>query len=85
MEQRIGTITILISDRQRSTEVNHLLSQHGDIILCRQGLPFHDRPVAVIAIIVEGTMDRINTLTGQLGRLPGVECKAALTKLRIEN
>ena len=85
MEQRIGTITILISDRNRSTEVNQFLSHYSDIILCRQGLPFHDRPVAVIALIVEGTMDQINTLTGQLGRLEGVECKAALTKLRVEN
>lgn len=84
MEQRIGTITILISDRDRSVEVNRFLSQHSDIILCRQGLPFRDRPVAVIALIVEGTLDQINTLTGQLGRLSGVECKAALTKLKIE-
>lgn len=84
MEQRIGTITILISDRNRSTEVNQLLSHYSDIILCRQGLPFHNRPVAVIALIVEGTMDQINTLTGQLGRLEGVECKAALTKLKTE-
>lgn len=85
MEQRIGTITILISDRNRSTEVNQLLSHYSDIILCRQGLPFHDRPVAVISLIVEGTMNQINTLTGQLGRLEGVECKAALTKLKIES
>lgn len=84
MEQRIGTITILISDRNRSTEVNQLLSHYSDIILCRQGLPFHNRPVAVIALIVEGTMNQINTLTGQLGRLEGVECKAALTKLKTE-
>lgn len=84
MEQRIGTITILISDRNRSTEVNQFLSHYSDIILCRQGLPFHNRPVAVIALIVEGTMNQINTLTGQLGRLEGVECKAALTKLKTE-
>lgn len=82
MEQRIGTITILISDRSRSGEVNEILSHYSDIILCRQGLPFHDRPVAVIALIVEGTMDQINTLTGRLGRLDDVECKAALTKAK---
>lgn len=85
MEQRIGTITILISDRNRSAEVNQILSQYGGIILCRQGLPFRERPIAVISLIVEGNMDQINTLTGRLGRLDGVECKAALTKLRVEN
>ncbi|KWW29063.1 MAG: hypothetical protein AUK63_1619 [bacterium P3] len=82
MEQRIGTITILIADRMRSAEVNHILSQYSGIILCRQGLPFRDRPIAVIALIVEGSVDQINTLTGRLGRLEGVECKAALAKAK---
>ena len=78
MEKRIGTITILIRDREVSPSVNHLLSEHAGIILCRQGLPFHDRPVAVISLIVEGTGDQINALTGRLGRLPGLSCKAVL-------
>ena len=80
MEKRIGTRTLLILDRSRSTEINQLLSEFSDIILCRQGLPFHERPVAVISLIVEGTPDRINALTGRLGRLAGVDSKAVLTK-----
>lgn len=78
MEKRIGTITILIRDREVSPSVNQLLSEHAGIILCRQGLPFHDRPVAVIALIVEGTMADINALTGPLGRLQGVTSKAVV-------
>jgi len=80
MEKRIGTITILLSDRARSAEVNSIISDFSDIVLCRQGLPFHDRPVAVIALIVEGLPDRINAFTGRLGRVAGVESKAVLTK-----
>lgn len=76
MEKRIGTITILIRDREVSPSVNKLLSGYADIILCRQGLPFHDRPVAVISLIVEGEMNRINALTGSLGRLQGLTSKA---------
>ncbi len=78
MEKRIGTITLLLRDREVSLSVNQLLSEHAAIILCRQGLPFHDRPVAVISLIVEGTTDQINALTGRLGRLPGTTCKAVL-------
>jgi len=79
MEKRIGTITILITDRTQSAEINSLVSDFADIVLCRQGLPFHDREVAVISLIVEGTPDRINALTGRLGRLKGLTCKAVLT------
>jgi putative iron-only hydrogenase system regulator len=80
MEKRIGTITILVLDRSRSAEINQIISEFSDIVLCRQGLPFHQRPVAVISLIVEGLPDRINALTGRLGRLQGVESKAVLTK-----
>lgn len=85
MEKRIGTITILVTDRSQSAEINPLISEYSDIILCRQGLPFQQRSVAVISLIVEGTMDIINALTGRMGRLPGVECKAVLTKLKISD
>ena len=78
MEKRIGTITILIRDREAAPFVNQILSDHADIILCRQGLPFHDRPVAVMSLIVEGGMNQINALTGSLGRLPGITSKTAL-------
>ena len=80
MEKRIGTITILVLDRSRSAEINQIISEFSDIVLCRQGLPFHQRPVAVISLIVEGLPDRINALTGRLGRLAGVDSKAVLTK-----
>lgn len=78
MEKRIGTVTVLVAERGASAEINPLLSDFSDIILCRQGLPFHERPVAVISLIVEGFPDRINALTGRLGRMKGVQSKAVL-------
>ncbi|MCQ2294964.1 MAG: hypothetical protein MJZ67_04860 [Bacteroidales bacterium] len=80
MEKRIGTITILLQDRSKSAEINTVVSDFADIILCRQGLPFHDRDIAVISLIVEGDTNRINALTGKLGRISGVESKAVVTK-----
>lgn len=80
MEKRIGTISILVCDRTQSHSINDILSEYGDIILCRQGLPFQDKPVAVISLIVNGSSDKINALNGRIGRLQGVECKAMLAK-----
>ena len=81
MEKRIGTITILVTDRRRSAEINATVSEFADIILCRQGLPFREKPVSVISLIVEGMPDRINALTGRIGRIEGVQSKAVLTSL----
>lgn len=78
MEKRIGTVTLLVSDRSHVAEINSIISEHSDIVLCRQGLPFHHRPVAVIALIVEGEMARINALCGKAGRVAGVKAKAVV-------
>jgi putative iron-only hydrogenase system regulator len=80
MEKRIGTITILLSDKAAAPQVNEVISSHSAIVLARQGLPFHDRPVAVISLIVEGDVDEINSLSGQLGKIQDVTTKAVVTK-----
>lgn len=80
MEKRIGTITLLVSDRSQSETINRLLSDFSDIILCRQGLPLQQHGIAVISLIVSGTVDRINGLCGRAGRLCDVEAKAVVTK-----
>jgi putative iron-only hydrogenase system regulator len=80
MEKRIGTITVLLSDRAAAPQVNEVISAHSNIVLARQGLPFHDRPVAVISLIVEGDVDEINSLSGQLGKIMNVSAKAVVTK-----
>lgn len=85
MEKRIGIITVLLSDKAAAPQVNEVISAHSNIVLARQGLPFHDRPVAVISLIVEGEVDEINSLSGQLGKIQEVTAKAVLTKFVIHN
>ena len=60
--------------------MNEVISAHSNIVLARQGLPFHDRPVAVISLIVEGEVNEINSLSGQLGKIMNVSAKAVVTK-----
>ncbi len=81
MEKRIGTITVLILDRTIAPQINAIISQYADIVLARQGLPFHEREVAVISLIIEGDVNQINALSGKLGKLNGVEVKAVVTKI----
>ncbi len=80
MEKRIGTVTVLIKDRTVAPQVNSTISQYADIVLARQGLPFRDSSVAVIALIVEGDVNQINALSGKLGKIDNIEVKAVVTK-----
>ncbi|MBZ4665132.1 TM1266 family iron-only hydrogenase system putative regulator [Mahella sp.] len=81
MENRIGVIGIVVEHREEvAAKLNDILSRHADIIVGRMGIPYKERGLSVISLIVDGTTDEIGSLTGQLGALPGVNVKSALTK-----
>ena len=81
MERRLGFIGIIIDDRHTSsTEVNAILSQYGDLIAARLGLPYRDRSCAVIALIVDATTDELGEFTGKLGMVKGITVKSAMSK-----
>lgn len=80
--KRIGVVSIIIRDRKESAaEVNGVLSRHGEIIIGRMGLPYEQKGINIIALIIHGTTDEIGSLTGRLGSLRGVEVKSALTRV----
>lgn len=80
MNKRLGVIGIVIEDpKQTAGKVNTIISQYGEIIIGRLGIPQHDNNVGVIAMIVDGDTDAIGALTGKLGNIPGVAVKSALT------
>ena len=80
MEKRIGSISILISNRDIIAQVNQILSEFAPFILARQGLPLHERGIHFISLIIEGSTNDISALTGKLGRLPHVEAKSMVAK-----
>ncbi len=80
MEKRLGVIGIVVEDREMAPRVNQVLSEYADMIVGRMGIPYKDKNVSVISIIVDGTTDSIGGLTGKLGSLKHVIVKSALTR-----
>ena len=77
MEKRIGTVIIGIENRESAPSVNAVISKHSDIVIGRLGLP-RNEGMSLINLVVEGTTDEIGSLTGQLGKLKGIEVKSAV-------
>ncbi len=77
---RIAVIGIVINNREQNAErVNDILSSFANIIVGRMGIPYRERNISVISIIVDGTNDEIGALTGKLGNISGIKAKVALT------
>lgn len=83
--KRIGVVGIVIEgNRDVAMEVQKILSENGDIILGRMGIPDRENNISAISLIVKGESERISALTGKLGRLERVIVKSALTSVEVE-
>lgn len=79
-ENRVAVIGIVISNREESSKkVNDVLSNYGHIVVGRMGIPYKEKGISVMSIIVDGNNDEIGALTGKLGNIKGIKVKVALT------
>jgi len=78
-ERRIGVVGILVLDREGAAgRVNGILSEHGGIIVARTGIPYRERGVAVMSVIIDATVAEVGAMTGKLGMVAGVRVKSLL-------
>ena len=77
MESRVAVIGIIVENRNSVPELNKLLSDCGDYIIGRMGVPYHKKGVNVISIAIDAPQDVINTLSGNIGNLDGIHTKTA--------
>jgi len=79
----VGVIVPVVS--HQAPEIQRILSEHADLIQGRMGLPhLENDTISVITLIVHATPDQLGSLTGRLGRLPGITVKSGLAPLKDE-
>lgn len=78
---RIAVISILVSDRTASESINALLSAYGDYILGRFGIPYREKKLSVLSVVLDAPVEITNALTGKLGKIAGVKVKALFDKV----
>lgn len=81
MDNRIGVIGIVVENIENSGQVNSILHDYSDLIIGRMGVPYKEKGVSVISLLIDGTSDEVSSLTGKLGKVKGVQVKSALTKV----
>lgn len=80
MENRLSVISVIVEDRTSSAKINDLLHEWGDYIVGRMGLPYRERGVSVICVVIDAPGDVTSALSGKLGMLPGVTAKTVTSK-----
>lgn len=80
MEKRIAILGIIVENEESVEEVNELLHSYREFIVGRMGMPYRERGISVISIVMDATNDVVSALSGKLGMLDGVSAKAVYSK-----
>ena len=81
METRVAVISIIVSKADTVERLNSLLHDYSEFVIGRMGIPYRDKGINIISIAIDAPMDKINSLSGALGRLDGITAKVAYAQI----
>ncbi len=79
-ETKIALVGILVEELDASARVNALLHDYADYIVGRMGIPYRQKGVSVISVVLDAPRDVISALSGKLGMIGGISVKTVITK-----
>lgn len=77
---RIALIGIIVEDMGAAQQVNALLHEFSGCIVGRMGIPYRDKGISIISVIVDAPDGVIGSLAGKLGMVRGVNVKTMYAK-----
>lgn len=75
MENVIGVVAIIVTDYQAVEKVNSVLHDFRDYVIGRMGVPYKEKNVNVISVVLDAPCETLNGLAGKLGMIKGVKSK----------
>ena len=75
MESVIGVVAIIVTDYQAVEKVNSVLHDFRDYVIGRMGVPYKEKNVNVISVVLDAPCETLNGLAGKLGMIKGVKSK----------
>lgn len=80
METKLALIGIIVEDLDGAEPVNELLHAYSQYIVGRMGIPYRQKGVNVISIVIDGPDHVISALSGKLGMVKGIKVKSMIAK-----
>lgn len=81
METRVAIVGIIVEDDAVICDIQNLLTEYSKYIIGRMGIPYKEKSVRVISVVLDAPVDVINALTGKIGRLEHVNAKTVYSNV----
>ncbi len=79
-ETRVAVISIIVENPDSVAQINEILHSASEYIIGRMGLPYRQKGISIISVIIDAELNTISSLSGKLGRLSGVTAKTTYSK-----
>lgn len=80
-ETRVAVIAIIVENDAVICDIQNLLSQYSEFIIGRMGIPYRNKNVRIISVVLDASVDTINALTGKIGKIKNVNAKTVYSNV----
>ena len=81
METKVGIVGIVVENAEKAGEIQKLLSEYSEYIIGRMGIPYKQKDVKIISVVLDAPIDTLNALTGKIGKIEGVSAKTVISNV----
>ncbi len=79
-EKRLAVLSVIVEDRSVADKLNGYLTEYADCVVGRMGIPYREKGVSVLSVVLDAPPSVLNALTGKIGMLKGVTAKTLFSK-----
>ena len=79
-ETKIAILAIIVRDFDAEEKVNALLHEYRNYVVGRMGIPYRERNISVLSVVLDAPQEALSGLSGKLGMTAGVTAKVLTAK-----
>lgn len=68
----VAIMAIIVEDRNSAEKINKVLHEYRDFIIGRMGLPYNEKKISIISIILDAPKEKIEELSKKIEEVPSV-------------
>lgn len=81
METRVALISIIVEKTESTDKLNAILHTYAEYIVSRMGVPYREKKINIMSVVVDAPLDVINAISGKIGRIDGVSVKTIYSQV----
>ena len=81
METKVAIVSIIVENDAVICNIQNLLTEYSKFIIGRFGIPYKQKDIRIISVVLDAPVETIHTLTEKIGKIEHVNAKTVLSNV----